>query len=841
MQTLEPDTYVGLLKIRDTLGVSNHGVIYLARDKNRKREVAIQEYLPHELVERGSDGVRVQAVASKKAVYEEGLTRFLRDARILAQIHDPYVARVIEYTEANGTAFLVMEYEKGHTLGHYLAGHGKLNEEDLYKVLIPMLKGLRIIHSEGLLHLDITPSSIFLRENGPPVLIGFGSAGRTVDHESVSLDSRVTPAYSPIELYHEGGNLGPWTDLYGLGATVYRAISGVAPADATKRVAAIAQGEEDPLVPAMEIGRGEYSTHVLGNIDWMLQPVITDRPESAGTVLGLVTGGTRNSKSANASHPHQSPLKLVPPGQDGSSYRLPYRSLRQPKGSTDGISRVRAIRRPNAWMVAGGVLTALVGFSLWQTYNDLNRPQRTVFNGEAAVTKNESVPGLAPGLAPTADPATVEAVDFGREDDDLRAAAFREMEKEQKQIETLMNSAKKHIEHERFIFPPGNNALSNFRAILNLDPGNVDAKEGIDRIVTQLVEDARATFDANQIREAGTQLDEIEYIQSGREDVAALRAEIQHHNARLEEEKRLTEMRVEKEVSERERRVADLLRLAESAVHDERFTTPQNDNAYYYYRNIQEVDPSNTEALAGMKHLRRVILDRIGQAVVNDDFERGEVLLVAANTVQADAETVELLRTQLQARRKSLEQEKQRLHREAQIRQTQELERATTRRLLREKLKSGIDAYYRGKYEEAFRLLNPLAEGHDPRAQFRVGVMYNLGRGVERNAEMARQLIHKALPAIQNAATSGEAWAQADLGYLYEDGLVVAKNDTEAVRWYRLAADQGYAGAQTNLGVMYANGTGVEQDLEKAVHWLRLAAEQGDRIAQENLVTLGVK
>jgi len=119
--------------------------------------------------------------------------------------------------------------------------------------------------------------------------------------------------------------------------------------------------------------------------------------------------------------------------------------------------------------------------------------------------------------------------------------------------------------------------------------------------------------------------------------------------------------------------------------------------------------------------------------------------------------------------------------------------------------------------------------------------MYYLGRGAPKSQVDAEIWINKALPAVRDNAAKGRAWAQADLGSLYEDGLVVEQNDEEAVRWYRLAAEQGYAGAQTNLGVLYANGRGVEPDLDQAIKWLRRAAAQGDRIARENLVTLGAQ
>jgi TPR repeat protein len=120
-------------------------------------------------------------------------------------------------------------------------------------------------------------------------------------------------------------------------------------------------------------------------------------------------------------------------------------------------------------------------------------------------------------------------------------------------------------------------------------------------------------------------------------------------------------------------------------------------------------------------------------------------------------------------------------------------------------------------------------------------MMYYHGRGVEQDVNHAENLIREALPGIRAQVAEGAAWAQADLGSLYADGIVLAENDEEAVRLYRLAAEQGYAGAQTNLGVMYANGEGVLRNREDAVLWLQRAAAQGDRIAQKNLQALGVQ
>ncbi len=839
VEALIPGTKIGLFEVQETLGLSNHGVAYRAQDTEHGRDVSIQEYLPVAFAKRTGDGVSVEAVEKKKTAYENGLSLFLQEARILAQIHDPYIARVIEYTETNGTAYLVIEHEAGQTLRSYLQNHPKLNEDQLQNILIPMLKGLRIIHSEGLLHRDIRPSSIFLRENGPPVLIGFGSVVRTVADEHVSLDTRVTPGYSPIEQYHDGGNLGPWTDLYALGASMYRCIAGVNPVDATKRVAAIAQGDEDPLVPAMEIGVGDYSTHLLGNIDWMLRPIMTERPESAGAVLGVISRDHRNSRVATMKPaPRQQSLGMPSQHDSTSAYRLPYQSLRHGDDTARWIPHLRKrVRKPNGWAVAGVVLAGLLGFALWQTNRDLDRPSdvSTAVNGvDQAMTRDED-------RTSTITPARDEPVNFGREDDDLRAEAFRELEHNQLQIDKLLESARTHVESGRLVFPPQNNALTDFRAVLDIDPEQVDAKQGINDIITALVDGARESFENKEIIQAESQLDEVERIQSGGDDASELRQQIQDYKQRIEQQRQLAELQRQREEAARNRRVENLLARAETAMREGRLTTPTDNSALSHYRGVLQLDEQNDIALSGIKEIGRRYLSKAGQAIVDGDLKSGEEHLNAAITLQADADTISLLRTQIQARRTALEQEVQHLEREAQEMRRRELAQRIQQQRQRAKLESGIKAYYRGAYDEAFRILNPLADTGYPRAQFRLGVMYNLGRGVTRNSELAQQLIRKALPAIQSAATSGEAWAQADLGSLYEDGLVVAKNDVEAVRWYRLAAQQGYAGAQTNLGVMYANGTGVEQDIDEAIRWLQRAAAQGDKIAAENLATLGAR
>jgi hypothetical protein len=483
------------------------------------------------------------------------------------------------------------------------------------------------------------------------------------------------------------------------------------------------------------------------------------------------------------------------------------------------------------------VLAGLIGFALWQTDRDIGRSSDTASN---TATVEQASPAHE-DIASTSTPAQDEPVNLGREDDDLRAEAFRELEKNQQQIEKFLESARAYVDSENLIFPPQNNALTEFRAVLKIDPDQVDAKEGINDIITAIVDKARKSFDNKDITQAEQHLDDVEDIQTGREDANELRQQIQNYKQRVEQARQLAELKRQREAAARNRRVENLLTQAETAMREERLTAPIHNSALSHYRSVLQLDAENVTALAGIKEIGRHYLGKAGQAIVDGDLEDGEEYLNAAITARADAETIRLLRAQIQARRTALEQEAQRLVRDAQEVEQRELAQRMKHQREQSILDSGITAYYRGAYNEAFRILNPLADAGYPRAQFRLGVMYNLGRGVTLNSELAQQLIRKSLPAVQSAATSGEAWAQADLGSLYEDGLVVAKNDVEAVRWYRLAAQQGYAGAQTNLGVMYANGTGVEQDIDEAIRWLQRAAAQGDKIAAENLATLGAR
>jgi serine/threonine protein kinase len=283
--------------IESVLGHGGFGVTYLAEDTSLGAMVAIKEYLPHDLASREDETKIVPNLDAKNAVkdYHWGLKRFLKEAQALARFKHPNIVRVLRYMEANGTAYMVMEYEKGESLGQYLRKHGnKMAEGDLLKIILPVLNGLEAVHNAGLLHLDIKPDNIYIRENHTPMLIDFGSARQAL---SGSQKVILTPGYAPIEQYPDKGERGPWTDIYAIGASMYRCLEGKRPSDSLDRYQMILKYKADPMTPVEKIGGGRITKNVMKCMDWALQCYPTDRPKTAREFQDALLGRTAVSYS----------------------------------------------------------------------------------------------------------------------------------------------------------------------------------------------------------------------------------------------------------------------------------------------------------------------------------------------------------------------------------------------------------------------------------------------------------------------------------------------------------------------------------------------------------------
>lgn len=214
------------------------GITYLGFNKALQKSVAIKEYLPRELVGRGTDRLTVNAHSSEDdEAFHFGIEQFLREARMLAKFDHANIVRVLDYFEDNNTAYLVMNFYQGVNLNEYLrAKGGRLPWQAVVDIMMPILDGLRQVHNRGILHRDIKPQNIYLTENGRPILLDFGNARQALSEKSSSLSVVMTPGFAPPEQYYRKGNQGAWTDIYGCAATMYYLLTGNAPDDALERL-----------------------------------------------------------------------------------------------------------------------------------------------------------------------------------------------------------------------------------------------------------------------------------------------------------------------------------------------------------------------------------------------------------------------------------------------------------------------------------------------------------------------------------------------------------------------------------------------------------------------------
>ena len=267
------------------LGHGGFGLTYLAQDTNLNALVAIKEFLPQEFAVRNAKSEVVAKSEFDAESYKWGLERFKEEARALARFKHPNIVRVSRLLEANGTAYMVMDFEPGMTLSQYLKRYGATLEEDLLLgMFLPVLDGLEALHRLNLVHRDIKPSNIYVRAYGGPMLIDFGAVRQAIGAQSRNLTSLVTPGYAPIEQYSSDGRQGAWSDLYAVGASIYYCMFGHAPADAARRSASLSDAGDDPYAAAVTRGQERYSKELLECVDWALQFRVRDRPQTAHEV-----------------------------------------------------------------------------------------------------------------------------------------------------------------------------------------------------------------------------------------------------------------------------------------------------------------------------------------------------------------------------------------------------------------------------------------------------------------------------------------------------------------------------------------------------------------------------
>ena len=295
--------------IQAVIGHGGFGIVYRAGHNELDLTVAIKEYLPVELAVREGATVQPRSGTDRKD-FEDGLRRFRDEAQALIDFDShPSIVSCREFFRAHGTAYLVMAYEEGQSLAELLASReaeGRpFTESELLAVMTPVLEGLARVHAAGVLHRDIKPSNILIRRSdGRPVLIDFGAAKQAAAKYTKS-QAPYTEGYAALEQVADTGKLGPWTDMYGVGAVMWRMVAGgnrpwepPHPVRVELRSHAAVDDTEDPLPPARDLGRGRFASQVLESIDQCLRLRGTERIQGSRELLEALRAGSDQSASA---------------------------------------------------------------------------------------------------------------------------------------------------------------------------------------------------------------------------------------------------------------------------------------------------------------------------------------------------------------------------------------------------------------------------------------------------------------------------------------------------------------------------------------------------------------
>ncbi len=514
-------------RIQEVLGQGTFGTTYLAEDLNDGRIVAIKEYLPPQVARRGEEQVLQPLSDVLFDDYAAGLGRFIAEAENLYRFDHPHIVRLVDLFEANNTAYLVMEYEEGENLQSILARRATLSEHEILRILFPLLDALEALHDQQFAHRDVKPSNIFIRQNGNPMLLDFGSARQIAPAEAHPLTNLVSPGFAPIEQYSSSPEKqGPWTDIYALGATLYRAVTGAIPAQATARAEAVVHGGSDPHAPASECAAGLYSEGLLNAIDWALQFRSQDRPQSiADWRRGFDTGseGWRADDPPALVYKPQATNDESPtePGQPSTAPALHalvshHNSYvfgragegRRPERRTESRDRRRraAVGMLRAhWALAAALVGLCIGLAgmLAGPPPDPGQPPPKV--AATPLPLAETTP-LRPPPAGGSDLGWSDTFEVygleGRTEPASKPQPEDPPPDPRDTVQGLLQGAREDLRASRLTIPEGQNAYDKYRQVLALEPGSREAAEGVQSILDRYLALVYQEINANHLASA---------------------------------------------------------------------------------------------------------------------------------------------------------------------------------------------------------------------------------------------------------------------------------------------------------------------------------------------------
>jgi serine/threonine protein kinase len=366
-RSLPAGSRVGEFEVTSIIGKGGFGIVYLAWDHSLERVVALKEYMPASFASR-SNRTQVHPLSERhRETFQVGLNSFVNEARLLAQFHSPSLVEVHRFWEANGTAYMVMPYYRGVTLGETVrAFAGPPDQAWLMDLLAPLTEALMDLHSVQCYHRDIAPDNILiLADSGAPLLLDFGAARRVIAGQAHALTIILKAGYAPIEQYGEipGMQQGPWTDVYALASVVYWAVTGTTPPAATSRMI------RDTYVPLADCAPPQYSRAFASAVDRALAVLPEARTASIDALRGELGLGTPTGRGAAPAFRWSDPDATVLAVGRTAPPAPPPREPTRPDSRSAPTAAAPPPARPRNFPMAAGLgtaaLLAAVAAGIW--------------------------------------------------------------------------------------------------------------------------------------------------------------------------------------------------------------------------------------------------------------------------------------------------------------------------------------------------------------------------------------------------------------------------------------------------------------------------------------------
>ena len=631
--SLQPGYKLHWYHIIKILGQGGFGITYLAHDTNLDQQVAIKEYLPTDLAVR-ENNVSVHPVSEDHSEsYQWGLERFISEARTLAKFKHHNIVRVLSVFTENNTAYMVMEYEHGEPMDALLKNRKTIEEEKLKSILMPMLDGLEAVHKTGFIHRDIKPPNIYIRTDGSPVLLDFGSARQSLGLQTRTLTTMVSPGYAPFEQYTSKSNKqGPWTDIYGLGATLYRAVTGIGPTDAMDRSEALLHTGKDVYIPASKIAHENYSGAFLTAIDHALMFKTDERPQSIDDWRKELDSRIVASK--------------LPPGSDLSD-DAEAETIAINQANVEKLSLVdkeendkdKKNKEPRSWLGRLIKWTAIlfVILLLLAIFADKDKQKSFV--------EPESTSNLTDDHALDEPEDTLEE-SFTGDDPSEMVEDIPVIQSESQIISDLLKGARSNIKDLKLTSPSGNNAYEKYQSVLNLEPENVEALNGLDRIVDEYIHLMDHALEKDDITNARNYLHKGAHVNpdhDGLDDAEKrLNAAVEAREHELREQALMEQEVIQRQQEQEKQEQQQIIQEKQSLV-----SNPDKQKLEQLKQRLR-ANPGDKRARRELRKIAEKYQDKIKMALEDKDFDLAEgyvheILDLTPENTKASRELTKLL------------------------------------------------------------------------------------------------------------------------------------------------------------------------------------------------------